>query len=76
MSSIETILNGTAPQYTDSSAVESYLGRLDLEPTYADEISLIDGLVNMTVPTEDPGMLAYQYFGQIIMETTTVSDRS
>ncbi|KAK4684398.1 hypothetical protein P7C73_g5782, partial [Tremellales sp. Uapishka_1] len=53
-----------------SQNVRYYLGRLELVPSYSDEITLINDLSQESVPTDDPSLLAYQYFGQILLQTS------
>jgi hypothetical protein len=71
--SINAINNNTFTPTLSNVAVEHYLGRLSLVPSYNRAIGIIDRYANMTEPEEDASILADQYFGQIVLLTANVS---
>ncbi|ORY31965.1 bacterial low temperature requirement A protein-domain-containing protein [Naematelia encephala] len=70
---VDAINNNQSLSRSDQSTVQRYLNRLTLEPSYQSEFELLNELANLRNPPQDPSILAYQYFGQILLETTIVS---
>ncbi|ORY31942.1 hypothetical protein BCR39DRAFT_524717 [Naematelia encephala] len=62
---------GTPLNSTDVAVIRNAVNRLPLVPSYEVEYNYLLGIRNDPNHTEDPTILAYQYWGQVMIQTTS-----
>ncbi|WWC57883.1 uncharacterized protein I303_100418 [Kwoniella dejecticola CBS 10117] len=70
LDTIQTISNGTDTDLHEQHFVARYFDQLYLTPEFNAEMAILRNLSSQVTLDQDPVILAYQYFGQIMFQVT------